>query len=391
MNLDFLQQELWGNSLMVYLRFTVILVLALLLKKYITAIFTRLFFTVFKKFSADYYGQQFKELLLRPVEGLIVTIFFYVAFNQLSTSLDKLILFKRVKPVKEAGQEVASRLVTLMDLIDHLFFLFLIFYFILLLSRLIDFVILVLLHKATEEQDRGRQQIYPLLKDVLKVMVWGFGFFTVLGVIFHVNVAALIAGLGVGGIAIAFAAKESLENLLASFMVMIDKPFTIGDWIKVNGVEGIIEKVGFRSTRIRSFDKSIVSLPNRKLIDSNLENFSERGMRRVKFSVGAIYGLSQADIESTISAIKNVILKTEGTMGQPIVHLDEFGASSVNILVIYFVSAAPETDFESVKEKVNFGIYQAMYQYARGFAYPTQLSIEGSDINEVVPPAATQE
>lgn len=391
MNLDFLQQEFWGNSLMVYLRFAVILILALLLKRYITAIFTRLFFTVFKKFSAAFYGQQFKELLLRPIEGLIVTVCFYIAFNQLSVSLDKLILYKRMKPVTEAGEEIASRIVTLMDLIDHLFFLFLIFYFVLLLSRILDFVFLVLLHKAKEDNDRERQQILPLLKDVLKVVIWAFGFFSVLGAIFHVNVAALIAGLGVGGIAIAFAAKESLENLLASFMVMIDKPFTIGDWIKVNGIEGIIEKVGFRSTRIRSFDKSIVSLPNRKLIDSNLENFSERGTRRVKFSVGAVYGLSQQTLEATISAIKNVILKTEGTMGQPIVHLDEFGASSVNILVIYFVSAAPETDFGTVKEKVNFGIYQAMYQYAKGFAFPTQLSIDGNDINEVVPPAATQE
>lgn len=391
MNLDFLQQEFWGNSLMVYLRFAVILLLALLLKRYITAIFTRLFFTVFKKFSADYYGQQFKQLLLRPIEGLIVTVFFYIAFNQLSVSFDKLVLFKRMKPVKEAGEAVASRLVTLMDLIDHLFFLFLIFYFVLLLSRILDFVFLVLIHKAVEAEDRGKQQVLPLLKDVLKVVVWAFGFFSVLGAIFHVNVAALIAGLGVGGIAIAFAAKESLENLLASFMVMIDKPFTIGDWIKVNGVEGTIEKVGFRSTRIRSFDKSIVSLPNRKLIDSNLENFSERGMRRVKFSVGAVYGLSQETLEQTISAIKNVILKTEGTMGQPIVHLDEFASSSVNILIIYFVSAAPEIDFGTVKEKVNFGIYHAMYQHAKGFAYPTQLSIDGQDINEVIPPAATQE
>ncbi len=179
---------------MVYLRFAVILILALLLKRYITTIFTRLFFTVFKKFSADFYGQQFRQLLLRPVEGLIVTVFFYIAFNQLSVSFDKLILFQRTKPVVEAGKEVASRLVTLMDLIDHLFFLFLIFYFILLISRILDFVFLVLLHKAVEDGDRGRQQILPLLKDVLKVIVWAFGFFSVLGAIFHVNVAALIAG-----------------------------------------------------------------------------------------------------------------------------------------------------------------------------------------------------
>jgi MscS family membrane protein len=384
LNLDFLQQEYFGNSVIVYIRFAVILILALLLKKYITAILTRLFFTLFKKFSTEYFGQQFKALLLRPIEGIIVTVFFYVAFNQLADSFNKVILFKRSKPVVQAAGEAPSRLVTLMDLVDHLFFLFLIFYFVLLISRVIDFLFLVWIQKAKDAADRERQQILPLLKDVLKVVVWAFGLFSVLGAIFHVNVAALIAGLGVGGIAIAFAAKESLENLLASFMVMIDKPFTIGDWIKVNGVEGTIEKVGFRSTRIRSFDKSIISLPNRKLIDSNLENFSERGMRRVKFTVGAVYGLSQETLETTIKEIKNTILKTSGTVGEPIVHLDDFGDFSVNILVIYFVAVNQDIDFGQVKEKVNFGIYHVMYRFAKGFAYPTQVEIGGEDINEVI-------
>lgn len=385
MNLDFLQHEYWGNTLETYLRFAVILLLALLLKRYITAIFTRLFFIVFKKFSAEYYGQQFKELLLRPVEGLIVTVFFYIAFYQLSISLDKIILFKRLKPIKQVGEEVASKLFTIMDLIDHLFFLFLLFYFVLLISRVVDFIFLVLIGKAKDDDDRERQQILPLLKDVLKVVVWAFGVLSVMGVVFHVNVAALVAGLGVGGIAIAFAAKESLENLLASFMVMIDKPFTIGDWIKINGVEGNIEKVGFRSTRIRTFDKSIISIPNRKLIDENLENFSERGMRRVLFSVGAVYGLSRASLETTMTAIRNVILKTEGTAGTPVVQLESFGDSSVNIQVVYFISVNAEVDFGKVRQQVYFGVYEAMYEHAKGFAYPTQLEISGEDINEVLP------
>lgn len=386
MNTDFLQEVYWGNSVAVYLRFVVILILALLLKRYISSIFTRLFFTVFKKFSAAFYGQQFKELLIRPVEGLIVSIFFYIAFYQLSFSLDKITLFNRLKPVKEAGKEVTATLFTVMDLVDRLFFLFLLFYFVLLISRILDFIFLVMINKAKEKDDRERQQLMPLLKDVLKVVVWCFGILSVLGAVFHVNVAALVAGLGVGGIAIAFAAKESLENLLASFMVMIDKPFTIGDWIKINGVEGNIEKVGFRSTRIRSFDKSVISIPNRQLIDSNLENFSERGMRRVLFSVGAIYGLSRETLEKTMSEIRNVILKTDGTTGVPIVHLESFGNSSVNIQVVYFIAVNADVDFGKVKEQVYFGVYETMYQYAKGFAFPTQVGINGSDINEVFPP-----
>ncbi|WP_118976160.1 mechanosensitive ion channel family protein [Taibaiella koreensis] len=385
MNLDFLQQVYWGNTVELYLRFAVILLLALLLKRYISSIFTRLFYTVFRKFSSDYFGQQFRELLLRPVEGLIVTIFFYIAFYQLSISLDKVILFRRMKPIKEAGKEVATTLVTIMDIIDHLFFLFLLFYFVLLISRLLDFIFMVLVSKAKDRDDRERQQVLPLLKDVLKVIVWAFGVLSVLGAVFHVNVAALVAGLGVGGIAIAFAAKESLENLLASFMVMIDKPFTIGDWVKIDGVEGNIEKVGFRSTRIRTFDKSVISIPNRQLIDNSLENFSERGMRRVVFSVGAVYGLSVTTLETTMQEIRNVVLKTEGTTGNPSVQLESLGASSVNLQVIYFVAVNSTVDFGKVRERVYLGVYETMYRYAKGFAYPTQFEISGPEVNEVFP------
>ncbi|WP_118950319.1 mechanosensitive ion channel family protein [Taibaiella helva] len=388
MNLDFLQQVYFGNTVELYLRFAVILLLALLLKRYISSIFTRLFYTVFRKFSSDYFGQQFKELLLRPVEGLIVTVFFYIAFYQLSISLDKVILFRRMKPVKEAGKDVPTTLVTVMDIVDHLFFLFLLFYFVLLISRLLDFIFLVLVNKAKERDDRERQQVLPLLKDVLKVIVWAFGVLSVLGAVFHVNVAALVAGLGVGGIAIAFAAKESLENLLASFMVMIDKPFTIGDWVKIGGVEGNIEKVGFRSTRIRTFDKSVISIPNRQLIDNSLENFSERGMRRVVFSVGAIYGLSVATLETTMKEILNVILKTEGTTGTPSVQLESFGASSVNLQVVYFVSVNSNVEFGKVRQQVYLGVYETMYRHAKGFAYPTQFEISGPEVNEVFPPVA---
>lgn len=374
-----------GNNIGEYLRFGGILLLALLLKRYISSIFTRLFFTVFRRFSAEYHVQQFKELVLRPIEGILVTVFFYVAFYQVSIALDRIVLFRRVKAAKPMAGGAPETMFTLMDIIDHLFFLSLLFYIVLLVSRLLDFVFMVLVDKARDRDDRERQQILPLLKDVLKVIVWAFGVLSVLGAVFHVNVAALVAGLGVGGIAIAFAAKESLENLLASFMVMIDKPFTIGDWVKINGVEGNIEKVGFRSTRIRSFDKSVISIPNRQLIDNNLENFSERGMRRVLFSVGAVYGLSRKALETVMEEIRTVIAQTEGTTSTPIVQLESFGDSAVNIQVIYFIEVNPGVDFGKVRQQVYFGVYETMYRHAGGFAYPTQFEISGTERNEVLP------
>ena len=104
---------------------------------------------------------------------------------------------------------------------------------------------------------------------------WFLGVLIILSNIFDVNVAALAAGLGVGGVAVALASKESLENLLGSFTIFFDKPFTVGDTVTLGGVTGTVEKVGFRSTRIRTFDKSIVTVPNKNIISINIFNWKK--------------------------------------------------------------------------------------------------------------------
>jgi MscS family membrane protein len=373
MNFDFLNTPFGGLTIMDYVRFGVILTFAIFFKRYLSSLIIKLCFALLKKFSSDFYSSHFKSMVLVPIQGLLITIFFYIATNQLSDVLDNIIVFKRnAKTIAANGQTSLSKMVSLMDVIDKIFYLFLTFYITLTIARIIAFLFLVVIDKAKERGDRERQQILPLLKDVLVVIVWIFAVLSALGTVFNVNVAALIAGLGVGGVAIAFAAKESLENLLASFMVMIDKPFTIGDWIKINGVEGNIEKVGFRSTRIRTFDNSLVSIPNRKLIDNNLENFSDRGSRRVKFMVGAVYGLSVSTLNTTMEAIKKSIMQTDGVSDiTPSVYIEELGDFSVNIQIVYFIKINSSVDFKLVKQTVYLNIYEIMYQHAKGFAYPS--------------------
>lgn len=383
MNTDFLYEPFLGTTVFNYLQFVIILLLGILFARVISRYFARFVFTFFKKFSSDTYSQHFIKLLLQPLQGLVITISAYIAFNRIDVVLENIIVLRRTIPATTNATST-ERVISLMNVVDHVFFLAMLIYFTLLVSRILDFVFFVLLGKAKDRDDRERQQLLPLLKDVLKVLVWSLAFLAILGVVFNVNVTALIAGLGVGGIAIAFAAKETLENLLASFMVMIDKPFTIGDWIKVDGVEGTVEKVGFRSTRLRTFDKSIITLPNRALIDGQLENFSERGMRRVKFVVGAVYGLSQKTLETIIAEIKKFIVNTQHTTGITSVYLDSFGDSSIDIQIVYYVALEEgSVKFEEVKQNVNFGIYQIMYKYGKGFAFPTQAEVSLEDINEV--------
>lgn len=383
MDLSFLQGEYFGNTIGVYIRVIVIVLLALILKRYLAVIITKVCYKFFKKFASGYFGQHFISLLAMPMQGLIVTLLFFIAYLQVSASFAHIIVWKSAKWLAGEQVKATGRVYTLVELLNHVFFFVLIFYFVFLLSRILDFLSLVWIEKAKAAEDRTRQQALPLLRDILKVLLWSFGIMTVLGIVFHVNVAALVAGLGVGGIAIAFAAKESLENLLASFMVMIDKPFAIGDWVKIDNVEGTIERVGIRSSRIRTFDKSVIILPNRKLIDSNLENFSERGLRRIMFTIGAVYGLPKETLELIIERIKQFIRSAEGTLLEPIVYLDSFGDSAVNIQVIYYMKVSPEVDFAEVKQRINLGIYEIMNRHGKGFAFPTQVTIQGEDASSL--------
>jgi MscS family membrane protein len=383
LSIDLIHQQLFGIPLVVYLRVVIIMVCALVLRKYIAAIVAKIFFTVFKRIADKAHTQKFKDLLHRPIECLLLTVLFFIALNQFNIAFEKIMLFERhkVNPNQKTETLVSSSF-SLMELVDHVFFFSFIFYSIFLLVRIISFLFYIWVERAVVAGDRERQQLLPLLRDVFVVMLWGFGFFTVLGVVFHVNVPTLIAGLGFGGVAVAFAAKESLENLLASFMIMVDKPFTIGDHIRIGNVEGKAEKIGFRSTRIRTFDKTLISLPNKNLIGDSLENFSERGMARVKLKINASYGLSQATIKTIIDEIRKFINSDEHTSDDAHAYLENFGGS-LEIAVSYYIKVPSPVPLEDVKQKINFGIYQIMYQYGKGFGVPTSITLTSEGINEV--------
>lgn len=392
--MDFLKDEFWGLTIETYIRFGVILILALLLKRYLSKIIAKIFFSFTKKISNDEHSNIFQSMVLKPIESVIITLFFYIAIEQLAPLLDSILLFNRKKV--QVTSEVVKELVptssfSVMDLVDRIFFFVLIFTIAQLVIRIVKYIFYIATENAKVKKDRERQQIFPLLRDVLNVVIGAMAFFTVLGVVFHVNVVTLIAGLGMGGIAVAFALKDSLENLLSSFMILIDKPFTIGDWVKVSGVEGTVEKVGFRSTRIRTFDRTQISLPNKDLISSSLENFSVRGLRRVKFQIGAEYGLSKAQLQNVIKILYDRIDQHPETSTEPSVTFDNFGDSSLNIIIVYYVKIPSKVSFDKIKEEINFIIYEVMYEHATGFPYPTQTTMVGEHLNNVSPKAVSEQ
>ena len=152
------------------------------------------------------------------------------------------------------------------------------------------------------------------------------------------NVASIITGLGIGGLAVALAAKESLENLLASFTIFLDKPFVVGDSVKIGNIVGTVERVGFRSTRIRTLEKSLVSMPNKKMVDDVLDNLTNRNIRRVKFNIGLQLENKKENIDKFIAQIKSVVEKHDLTGPDFYIYFQGFDESNYSIFMLYFIN-----------------------------------------------------
>lgn len=377
MNNEFFGQIFWGNTIKQYLIIAVIILVGLLFKKIVSRILSQLIFRLFKKFADQVNSETFIALLLKPVEFFISIFTLYVAIKQLTHPLN--VTFFNYK--KTVGTAKINEAFTIGELVDKVFLFLILLSIFWIVLRIIDFIAHVLLVRAAKTKNKADDQLVPFIKELLKFIISFIGFFVLLGYVFEVNAVSLITGLGIGGIAIAMAAKESLENLLGSFLIFLDKPFTVGDVVKVDGVEGTIERVGFRSTVLRSADKTTYVIPNRAMIDGVLENLTMRNARRVKFDIGLTYETSSETIKKIIEALTSYLKENPDTTDASVA-LDSFGESSLNVQIIYLVPMKKEFDLVKVKERVNFKAIEIVQQYGSEFAYPTQRTVGGEKPEE---------
>ena len=257
------------------------------------------------------------------------------------------------------------------SIFSKIFSLFLIYAIYKIFVKVIDYIGLILKQRAAETENKMDDQLIPFAIEIGRILVVIFALFFILGNVFDINITALATGLGIGGIAIAMASKESLENLLGSFTIFFDRPFTVGDVVKVGTVTGLVEKVGFRSTRIKTFDKSVVTVPNKKMIDAELDNLGLRPVRRVKFHIGLTYDTSTEQIKNIVNDIQEMINSHEKTNEEGKVRFQEFGASSLDIMVLYYVNSPKWEDLIDVKEDVNYKIMDIVKKHNSDFAFPS--------------------
>jgi MscS family membrane protein len=238
--------------------------------------------------------------------------------------------------------------------------------------RFVSFLGLLLYARAELTDSKSDDQLVPFVTEILKIIVIIFGIFFLMGAVFKIDIAALVAGLGIGGLALALAAKESLENLLASFTIFFDKPFMIGDLITVNGYTGTVEKIGFRSTRIRTLEKSYLTIPNLQMVNDVLDNLSLRTFRRVSFNIGLTYETSETQIKSIVLEIQSFIDQHPNTNQEGEIHFMDFSSSSLDIMVLYFIDTMDYRQYLIIKEEINYEIMRIVKANNASFAFPTQ-------------------
>jgi MscS family membrane protein len=213
--------------------------------------------------------------------------------------------------------------------------------------------------------------LFPFISKILRFILIALAI-NVIADIWAIPIQGFITGLGLGGLAFALAAKDAAANIIAGIFIILDKPFTIGDWVSIDNLEGTIESISFRITKIRTFDEAIITVPNSKLANEPLTNFSRRGKRRINFNLGVTYGTSSEKLQSCVDNIRNMIVNHPQVNKETIfVRFDKFSTSSLDIFIYFFVDTTALAEYLKIKENINFNIIEILEKEEVSMAFPS--------------------
>ncbi|HAQ60598.1 TPA: mechanosensitive ion channel family protein [Candidatus Delongbacteria bacterium] len=228
----------------------------------------------------------------------------------------------------------------------------------------------ILVPLAEKSENTFDDQIIPILRTAAKGLLW------IIGIIVGLDnagfdIMALIAGLGIGGLALALAAQDTVKNVFGGVMIFIDKPFKLGDWVVIGGDDGVVDEVGIRSTRIRKLDGRLVTIPNSRFAESSVTNNSAEPTRKVVVNLGLVYGTAPDKMELAMNMLKDIIKNNQDIVTENcLVSFNSWGDFSLGILFIYYIRK--EADILNTQSKINLEILNRFNEKGLEFAYPTQ-------------------
>ena len=341
---NFLQQELLNNTLASYLSVAGIILSALIFKRFLSKYLAKLLYKIVAKAAKNIARQSFLDLVVQPLDVFLVLLISIIALDKLHfpTQLDFNIYH-----------------FTFRQMIDSLAAGTLIIVFIWLCIRVIDFIAMILEEKANLTKDQSDNQLVIFFKDFFKVILVIIGVLLVLRFSFNKQIGNLLTSLSLVGAAIALATRESIENLIASFIIFVDKPFITGDLVKVGNFTGTIEKIGLRSTRIRTTEKTYISVPNKQMVDTIVDNITLRTQRKVELRLELGLSVTILQLRELIPAIKTILQKPG--IENTIVFLADTGKSAHIVQIDYFtIMEQSMEEFIALREVINFEIIELL-------------------------------
>ena len=346
MNLqNLLQLQIWGNSSGKYLLAFAVFVSAIIILKIFRTVILRKLEKAAKKTKTD-----MDDVLIRIVEDINPPFYLFVSFYAALKFL--------------AVPEMAGKI------IDGLFVLAIVFQAARALQSFINFWAEKTIKNKPEDEQIKSGAAIKSIASALKIMIWAFALLIILSN-WGFNITSLIAGLGIGGIAVAFALQNILSDVFSSFSIFFDKPFQVGDFIIVGSDMGTVEKIGLKSTRLRTLQGQELVISNKELTETRVNNYKKMEKRRIVFGFGTLYETPAEKLKKIPNMIKDIIDKEELAEADR-VHFKEFGDFSLNFEAVYYVLTPDYNDYMNTQQSINLAIMEAFEKEGIEFAYPTQ-------------------
>ena len=284
-----------------------------------------------------------------PIRLLLITIAVYV--------------FKEIIPLPMALNRISEHLIGLLATLAVVIFLY----------RLVDLAVHELSIIAQREDNLLDQTFVQMIRYFSRLIVVVVGAIYLIKALSGKPMSALLAGLGIGGLAVALAAQDTLKNFFGSIMIMLDKPFNVGQRVTVEGYDGTVEDIGFRSTRVRTLTGHLVTIPNEKMASSNIENIGRRPSIRRLTNITITYDTPPDKVERAVEIVRGILENHEGMHPDfpPRVYFNEFNSDSLNIIMLYWYHPPDYWKFLEFNERTNLQIMRAFEAEGIEFAFPT--------------------
>jgi MscS family membrane protein len=347
--MDVLNQEIIGNELWRWFAYSLVVVASLMVSKSVTYVFRKVFpkLTAKTSFQAD---DLVLDVIRRPVSQMVLLSGLYFGLHLFSV---------------DDGISVAE-----LAAVSGVYFFVITIVLVYMIASLYGEILSHYLTPVVERTEtKLDDQLLPIAIKGGRFVIWSLGLiiaFSNAGI----DVTSLIAGMGIGGLALAMAANDTVSNMFGGASIFADRPFEIGDEISVKGVSGKVEEIGIRTTRIRTYEDTIYIIPNKAVADSPVENLSARRKRKRILSLGLTYDTTYEQIQEAKILINKILDDIGGIEADPTLRLDDFGDSALLLKVIFWVVDTGE--YWGKVAEINEAILKEFGDAGLEFAFPTQ-------------------